>query len=346
MIVRLYCHKKLLLTAFIFLLFLQNTFAQEQEIDTVYNDQYYESFSHLITSRIYFSQKYTNFTVASGNSLRNLTYNPNTTLNLGVGATYEWFTLNLAYGFGFLNGGEDEKGRTRYLDLQSHIYTRKMTIDFLGQFYKSFYLRPRGNAAPEGRPYYIRPDLKVRHFGISAYYLFNWKELSLRAPMLQNEWQKKSAGSLLLGGDAYYGVTRGDSAFVPTILSHSYDQANVDKIRYFNLGPGVGYAYTYVYDEKFYVTGAMTVSFPLSQHKEWIDGAYSKTVKFSPNFTYRAGIGYNDPKKSIGLMWVNTSFQSIGETGKYRVLTGNVRLNMAYRFAPGPKLEKKLRFFQ
>jgi hypothetical protein len=317
-----------------------------QDADTAFNENYYESFSNLITARTYFSQKYTNFTIASGSSLRNLTYNPNTTLNFGIGATYEWFTLNLAYGFGFLNGNDEKKGETKYLDLQSHIYTRKMTIDFMGQFYKSFYLRPQGNAAPDASSYYIRPDIKVRHFGIAPYYVLNWKKLSLRAPMIQNEWQKKSAGSILLGGDIYYGVTMADSAFVPASLSHNYDQFEVNKIRYFNIGPGAGYAYTHVIDERFYATGAMTISFPLGWHKEWTDNGYSKDVKFLPNLTYRAGIGYNDEKKSFGLMWVNSSFQTMGETGKYKVRTGNVRLTYAYRFTPGPKLKKKLKIFE
>lgn len=329
----------------LWMIVLPNCLLAQQDADTTFNEEYYESFSHLITARTYFSQKYTNFGLASGTSIRNLTYNPNTTLNFGVGATYEWFTLNLAYGFGFLNGKDEIKGKTKYLDLQSHIYTRKMTIDFMGQFYKSFYLKPKGSAAPEGSQYYIRPDIKVRHFGLAPYYVLNWKKLSLRAPMIQNEWQKKSAGSLLLGGDIYYGFTEGDSAFVPQSLAHNYTQSGIDKIRYFNIGPGVGYAYTHVIDEKYYATGGVTMSFPLGFHKEWGDAGQSTIVKFSPNLTYRAGVGYNDEKKSIGIMWVNSSFSSRGESGKYKILTGNVRLNIAYRFEPGPKLKKRLKIF-
>lgn len=318
-----------------------------QESDTAYNDNYYESFSHLITARTYFSQKYTNFGLPSGTSIRNINYNPNTTLNFGVGATYEWFTLNLAYGFGFLNGGDEIKGKTKYLDLQSHIYTRKMSIDFMGQFYSSFFLRPKGVAAVDGREFYIRPDIKVRHFGLAPYYILNWKQLSLRAPMIQNEWQKKSAGSILLGGDLYYGNTHGDSAFVPTVIEDNYPHKGIYKIRYFNIGPGAGYAYTYVLDEKFYATGGVTMSFPISFHKEWSEEtAPTSVVKFSPNLTYRAGIGYNDDTKSIGLMWVNSSFSTRGDTGKFRILTGNIRLNMAYRFEPGPNLKRKLKFFK
>src|SRR5688572_28023745 len=91
-----------------------------QKFDTTY----YVSYENQITSRFYFSKKYTSFKFR--NTLENytMTYRPNTTLNMGIGATYKWATLNLAYGFGFLNPDKG-KGKTEYLDLQFHGYTRK-----------------------------------------------------------------------------------------------------------------------------------------------------------------------------------------------------------------------------
>jgi hypothetical protein len=37
--------------------------------------------------------------------------------------------------------------------------------------------------------------------------------------------------------------------------------------------------------------------------------------------------------------------QTKGRTGDYSIRTGNVRLNAAYRFIPGPKLKKKIKIF-
>ena len=74
-----------------------------------YDTSYYVSYEDQITGRFYLSQKYVSFRyIDTGNDLV-FRYLPNTTLNMGVGATYKWATLNLAYGFGFLNP-ENGKG--------------------------------------------------------------------------------------------------------------------------------------------------------------------------------------------------------------------------------------------
>lgn len=316
--------------------------AQGQES---HDSDYYETYTDKITGRVYFSQKYTNLILLSKERADDLRYRPNTTLNFGVGATYGWFTLNLAYGFDFLNGGDASKGKTRYLDLQSHVYTRKMSIDIFGQFYKGFYLYPEGTAASKGQ-WYKRPDIKVRHMGVAAYYILDWDKLSMRAAMLQTEWQKKSAGSLLLGGEVYYGISKGDSALVPALMEALYDQRGVTKLRYFDIGPGIGYTYTYVYREHFFAMGGITGSFPLNFQKDIRYGIAEKKVTISPDLTYRAGLGYSNENMSISVTWVNNSFQTRGEVGKYRINTGNVRLNAAYRFDPGPNLKRKIKVFR
>jgi hypothetical protein len=73
---------------------------------------YIQTYDSLITTRFFFSRKYTSILVGGPGNLANLKYRPNSTLNMGVGATYRWFTLNLAYGFPFLNP-ERGRGKTR-----------------------------------------------------------------------------------------------------------------------------------------------------------------------------------------------------------------------------------------
>jgi hypothetical protein len=165
--------------------------------------------------------------------------------------------LNLAYGFNFLNPTE-ERGKTKYLDLQTHLYGRKWRIDFLGQFYKGYYLTPKGLAAPPGASYYVRPDLGITLIGLGIYKILNEHKFSYRAAMLQDEWQKKSAGSLLIGAEIYYGITSADSAFVPKDLEMHYNQRGVRRLNFVEIGPGIGYAYTLVVWEHLFVTGSIT----------------------------------------------------------------------------------------
>lgn len=311
-----------------------------------FNKEYYESYTDLITSRFYFSQKYTSLRLRGPDREHDLQYRPNTTLNMGVGATYGWFTLNLAYGFDFLNRADNPKGKTRYLDLQSHVYTRKMSIDLFGQMYKGFYGYPQSVVNRNGSDWYLRPDIKVRHFGGAAYYVVNWKKFSLRAAMLQNEWQKRSAGSLLIGAETYFGHNKGDSALVPSALAPIYEQAGVTKMRYFDIGPGIGYAYTLVVQSHFYATAGVTVSFPLSFHSQLRGDNKEHKLSISPDILSRAGIGYNSDRMNISVLWVNSTVQTRGQRGEYSIRTGNVRVNAAYRLTAGPWLKRKLRFFE
>lgn len=109
----------------------QNIDSQRIKFRHNYDSLYIESYPDLITTRLYLSQKSTNLSLEDSQEPSSLDYMPNTTLNLGIGATAKYVTVNLAYGFKLLSPKKGQ-GKTRYLDLQSHRYTRKFVIDFFG----------------------------------------------------------------------------------------------------------------------------------------------------------------------------------------------------------------------
>ena len=104
------------------LLLYSNSVAAQTKDKPANDTNYFVTYPGMLTTRFYFSQKYVAFTLQGDN--KDLQYRPNTTLNMGVGATYHNFSLNLAYGFGFINQ-DKEKGKTKYLDLQGHFYPNK-----------------------------------------------------------------------------------------------------------------------------------------------------------------------------------------------------------------------------
>jgi hypothetical protein len=303
------------------------------------------SFEHEITGRLYLSQKYTSIQVPGTSSMPSFRYRPNTTLNFGIGATYRSFSLNLAYGFPGLNGDGSERGKTRYLDMQAHIYARKWVFDFFGQFYKGYYIAPKDFVV--GYPgYYIRPDLRVRMVGGSAYYILNNRKFSYRAGMIQNEWQTKSAGTFLLGFDAFYGVINSDSTIIPPEMASRFPQGDVERLRFFNFGPGGGYAYSFVYKRNWFVTGSLTVNIPVDFSKEQhFDGAEKNKVSLSPNFTYRFALGYNSRRWIYSASVVNSTItlDAASNEGIYKLSTGNYRLTVAKRFSIDRKVRKTLK---
>ena len=308
---------------------------------------YIQTFDDRLTGRFYFSQKYTSIRIKTSRQMQDLRFRPNTTVNMGLGATYRSLTLNLAYGFPFMNR-DREKGTTRYLDLQSHIYTRNWSMDFFGQLYKGYYLHPRGLATPDPEKFYVRPDMGVSLFGIAVYHIQNGKRFSYRAAMVQNEWQKKSAGTWLLGGEIHAGSFSGDSSFIPTSLSEANEQPSIRKVRFLEAGPGAGFAYTLVIGKHWFLTLSSTLALDISLSKEYNDGNSHDKFSVSPNFMYRGVAGYNSNSWNVSFSTVGMQVAVKGAASRHQYLfsTGNYRLTIAKRFLPGQRLKKQLKWLE
>ncbi len=304
---------------------------------------YCKSYAKLITGRFYFSQKYTRLNIKNSIDKYDLSYRPNTNLNMGIGATYKWATLNLAYGFPFLNP-ENGEGKTKYLDLQAHFYGPKFTIDFFGQFYKGFYLYPKGTLANKNQ-YYIRPDLKVNALGASVQYVLNNKRFSYRAAFLQNEWQRKSCGSLIAGAEIHFGKISADSSIVASEVNTLSEGGKIRNFNYFEIGPNVGYAYTLVVHKNFFLTGSLAFSFDYVTNTSRGNTSRLKTDGFSPNNTFRVFTGYNSALYAFSFTFINSEVSLTTQRAltKINVSTGNFRLNYVKRFKPGPKSKRMLR---
>ncbi|HEY9044701.1 MAG TPA: DUF4421 domain-containing protein [Ohtaekwangia sp.] len=307
-----------------------------------YDSTYYTSYDKIITGRFYFSQKYTSLRYRDLNEAIHIRYRPNTTLNMGVGATYKWATLNLAYGFGFLNN-DAAKGKTKYLDLQTHVYGRKILVDGFGQFYNGFYMN--NSQIRDGTTgYYIRPDIKVRFFGISGQYVFNHKRFSYRSSFLQSEWQKKSAGSLLAGLEFFTGYTRGDSALIPAALQTLPQETSIERIDFVEVGPNIGYVYTFVWKKHFFATGQATVSLDYGTNSLLIDGKRVKSSSLSPNSSFSFFAGYNSKVWAFSFVFVNKNINLTSHRDrKMELNTGNLRFNIVHRFVPRGKTRAVLK---
>jgi hypothetical protein len=306
------------------------TFAQH---DTTY----YSSFGSMLTGRFYFSKKYTSFQYVNTKENIRLDYLPNTTLNMGVGATYRSISLNLAYGFDFLNPEKGE-GKTKYLDLQWHFYGRKFLIDLLSQFYSGFYLTNKELRDAAGN-YYSRPDIQVQEFGWNLQYIVNHDRFSYRAGFLQNEWQKKSAGSMVLGWQFLFGNGASDSTIVPSPLRQNPPEATANRLSFIETGPMAGYAYTLVIKKHFFIMASATVTLDFGISEVQSLGRTNERY-FLPNFGLKAFAGYNSSKNAISLTFVNETVNvAAGKKDQlFGISTGNLRLNFIHRFKFHSKL--------
>ncbi|HKO82216.1 MAG TPA: DUF4421 domain-containing protein [Chitinophagaceae bacterium] len=335
--------QKILILSVCFLaITLQTLLAQSRS--SIENDPYYITFEEQITTRLYLAKKYSSLIMKAAPEIQSLRYRPNSLTTLGISGSYKALSLSFGKGFGFLNPNKEEKGKTRSFDFGSHIYTRDWVTDIYAQFYKGYYLSLGGPAGTADKNYYRRPDIKVNLLGASLYRLLNGERFSYRAGFLQNEWQKKSAGSALLGAEIYYGTMKGDSALVPSHLNSYYPQQGIERVRLLELGPGAGYAYTAVWEENLFLTGSLTINADISMVKEVTASGSANRTSVSPNATLRAVAGYNSEEWAATISWLHNATNAKGKSSNYEygIKTGEFKITLAKRFTPGSKLKGRL----
>ena len=296
------------------------------------NNGYYIVYPKEVILRIYLTNKFAPFTISSTNK-EDLNYKSNSKLGLGAGFTYKALSLNLAYGFNFLNP-DLGKGKTKGFDLQLHLYPKKWAIDLTGAFLRGYYLDPKDYNGLTLTDYYKRPDLHRNIVALSVYRIANPDRFSFKAAFNQKDWQIRSAGSFLYGGETHYGIVKGDSALVPAASGSNYVQAGIDEIHFFGIGPGIGYAYTLVMGRHFFITASAIVSINIEASKEESGLNKNQVTKILPAGNYKAGIGYNSSTWSLtaGLLGNAIYAGSAVSKKEYFLPTGNVNLVLARKF--------------
>jgi hypothetical protein len=159
---------------------------------------------------------------------------------------------------------------------------------------------------------------------------------------MQNERQKKSAGTWLFGMEVYSGIVAADSSIVPRVLAK--EEVGVREMRFLEIGPNVGYAYTWVYKGNFYVSGSASLSVNAGYNRYRDDTSLTSVVTISPNSLFRVSSGYAWNNWSVNAIYVATGLYVLGETDNHIIVNaGDMRLTLTYRFSPTRKMKKMLR---
>ena len=298
---------------------------------------YYRSFKGVIIGRLYLSRNYMQFKMDPARDIPVSSYRANKPLSLGIGLTYKSASFSFSKGLNFLQSNHG-KVATKSTDLQLHLYKRKWTIDALAMFYKGYNLSPKGLGTADGS-YYERPDLKIQVFGASVYRVLNDRRFSYGAGLSQNAWQQRSAGSFLVGGEAFYLSIHGDSSFAPHSVDSVYYKNNIHKLHIFEIGPGVGYAYDFVYRKHYFLLGSFNVNYNFRVSREIGNNSGTK-LGFSPNYMLRLSTGYTSSRWSLNFAWIETGVRTEGKASdyQYNLGAGNYRLVYARRIALNRKM--------
>ena len=307
-----------------------------------YDTTYVLDYTHILTGRLYASTKTNSFSFTDSNTGSELVYRPNNQVNLGFGASYRAFTLNIGIGFKFLNRDDEAKGSTEYFDAQGNMFGRKWVVNLFFQTYKGYYIDGRskdslGWDVPTTVPY--RGDIRQSNFGFSALHVFNNERFSYRAAFNQDAWQRKSAGSWLLGGYLTYYDIRSDSSLVPSALLAQFDTTLQFKSGSFlDFGVMGGYAHTFVVSSNWFLTGSLALGIGPTFYSKQLDtpervGDSDDRRSGGFHAQGRVALGRNGPRTCLALSYnIENVTYSLGDGEDFSWSVGNFRVNLAHRF--------------
>ena len=316
--------------------------AQSKKKADVFDTAYVKDYSHIVTGRFYGSTKYNKMQLGGLKDARALIYRPNNKINFGLGASYHALTLNIGVGIPFVNKDQSVRGKTRYLDAQANIYTKRWATNLFLQRFQGYYISSHTKQElgwSQSTEFPTRPDIVEYNLGVSTVHIFNNDRFSYRAAFNQDAWQRKSQGTLLAGGYLTYFHLKSDSSLIPSDLSALYDPGlQIRRGGFLDLGPSAGYAYTLVFKEHIFLTGSVVLGGGLSVQRATsaaTDG--SEVLKTSAGFgwhgQFRAGVGYNSARYYAGISF---NQENIGyllqDRSSFYWSVGNIRLNFVKRF--------------
>jgi hypothetical protein len=330
----------------IFLFSLSVYSVKAQVIDKIEKVQldtnYVKAYKDELTVRTYIARKQNGYSFASSLARPWLRYRTNDNLLLGLGYTYSFLTLNLAVKMPFINQDDDLYGKSKYFDLQAHSIFRSFIVDFYLQWNKGYYLSNPDKLIPgwsDGDVFPSRGDLRTHILGLNVQYLFNSSHYSYKASFLQNEFQKRSAGSPIVGVEAYWMLGMSDSALVGTNIPPSgFLEDNLfNQVDISNVGINGGYAYTFVWNEKLFLS--LSTVFGIS-------GGYNQVHHTLESMTINSGItagmtnstrislGFNSKQFYVGLSFIHFSMTNLspGYGDWFSYGTGSIRFNVVRRF--------------
>lgn len=318
-----------------------STEKHEHKQDTNYIASYTSELD--LTTRFYNSVKFSRYVLRDSRYKDQLRYASNENLIIGVGVSYKKATFNLGLNFPFVNSwDEKDKGKTKYLDAQIHYYLDKFVFDAWLSTYKGYYLtNPHETTIQDlaDNSFPIRPEIRNTNFSFNLVRILNSEKFSFRAAYAQDEWQKKSAGSFLVGVEYNMMFSRGDSSFIPSNTKEAdfYDGYRLKKSAIVNLGISGGYGHTFVVAKHFYLSmvgtvavgGSFTALQSEDETQEDVDG-----LTFNINFSTKLGFGYNSETFQLGLSTVQ-AFMTNHTPLDHSLITenpGNIRINLIKRF--------------
>ena len=266
-----------------------------------FDSTYLTDYTYLLTTRLFLLFQNASLLInPTDGTISKIVYRPNVNLRIGIAGFWKWFGLGLSIDNPVYKTDQGAYGKTTTLDLRVNVFGRVFAGELFMQQYKGFYI-----LSPEQKDgkHYLIPDMKTFSLGLSGYWISNSKRFSIRAAFIQNEGQKKSAGSFVFRPAFLFYRISSDHGIIPTGIINEYHISSsklVTNGKFYSVELSPGYAYTLVFLKHFYFTAAV---FPglAAQYSSFSNENNGYTnFEFAFHLSGRFAIGYNSNKWFLG----------------------------------------------
>lgn len=298
-----------------------------------HDSTYITSYAHQFTAKFLAISKINFFKITDKGNGSNARFRPDRRVNLGLGIAYKWFALDLAFNFGI--GENSGFKNSEAFDFQGSIFSSKQYISgsiqyYYGYQYDAFNGVPKDDIPVEK----TRDDIRTVSTVIQYLFAYSYDKFSLKAPFIQNEVQRKSAGSFLIGGRFQLFSVDADSSMIPVSAQGYFDEnAHLVNLTGTSLVVNFGYMYTFVYKEHLYATLGFIPGLGMNLGDFKSDYKEPFQTQLTTGFSIMSSIGYNSAKFFGGIQFTADNYW-------YRMLDdlklnqgqGKIKLNIGYRF--------------
>jgi hypothetical protein len=213
---------------------------------------YFKDYSDLLALRIYLLAKLNTLEIYRDN--RKAIYQPNGIISIGGSFNFKGIGLGLGIGLPSSQESIRKYGKTRRLDAQVSIFSRKIGGDGYFQLYRGYYMANPEDFIDWEQDYQPQlPGMEIFSIGINAFYIFNNKRFSYGAAFSRVQHQLKSAGSPVAGLFFNYDDVSTESGFIPQEFPDTIGtDLDITSFRYYAVGITAGYMYNIVFSKSFF----------------------------------------------------------------------------------------------
>lgn len=288
-------------------------------------------------------QRGLNFELSKTDRSSLLTYKPNNTYSLGLGAYIFEVGVELAFAIPLKERSITKFGESKARDLQLNVLTKRWGLDAFYQRYRGFYIDDRDHTPLPDEPFPQRADIGIRNFGVTGHYVFNPQKFSFRSAYNFSERQLYSKGSFVLFATLYTFRVAGDSSIVKGDRQVDFgSHVNFERLRYttFSIAPGYTYNLTY---NNFFINATLAVG--PAHHWANYDLEDNATTDFDIAINSfvgaRVALGYNGYRIFGGVSFISQGSTLRFDTVRFSNNNNAFKVLIGYRFRETGILQKR-----